>query len=128
MSRSFCAEFLSLLRYLCFLRLRCMRNYMLTTHSGELKMPKMVETAITIRFSGHFYRMAKFTPAICGMEHGLKGQGDTIRVVIIFHQNSLTDAFDVKFVSPTDFTACKNGQDYRYGKITDSTAAQEAES
>ncbi len=60
--------------------------------------------------------------------HGtwFKRSSDTIRVVIIFHQNSLTDAFDVKFDSPTDFTARKNGQDYRYGKITDSKTAPEA--
>lgn len=60
--------------------------------------------------------------------HGtwFKRSSDTIRVVIIFHQNSLTDAFDVKFNSPTDFTAYKNGQDYRYGKKTGSTPAKEA--
>jgi len=60
--------------------------------------------------------------------HGtwFKRSGDTIRVVIIFHQNSLTDAFDVKFDSPTDFTAYKYGQAYRYGKKTDETPAKEA--
>mgnify|MGYP001226550614 FL=1 len=54
--------------------------------------------------------------------HGtwFKRSSDTIRVVIIFNKIPLTDAFDVKFDSPTDFTAYKDGHDYRYGKKTDS--------
>lgn len=50
--------------------------------------------------------------------HGVwfKKSGNTIRLVI-FHKNSQIDNFDVIFNNPSEFTAYKEGQVYRYGVI-----------
>lgn len=40
---------------------------------------------------------------------------DTISVAIRMNDSSATDQFSVKFVSPSEFTAFKNGRPYRYG-------------
>ena len=40
---------------------------------------------------------------------------DTISVTIRMNDSSATDQFDVKFNSPSQFTAFKNGRPYRYG-------------